>query len=292
MSVPRRNDVLRAEVSGVILTKDEEQYLPGALRSLSWCDEVLVVDSNSTDRTCDIAKEMGARVIVHPFSNHGEQYNVGIDNAQSEWIFLLDADERVTGALAAEVRTELQQPRADVYYVPRRNYFFGRWIRFGGLYPDASIRLLRQGAARYEIRQTHPRIVTTRPTGRFRAPMTHLAYRGVDEYIDKLNRYTSWHAIARLSEMQSHRSWLEIVRSPVPPWHKLRDVTELWPGRPALRFILTYFLRLGLLDGRPGFRLAVLAAVHEYLTSLKLEELEARLPSLGPDQAEIADEKA
>ncbi len=136
-------------VSAVVITKDEERNIAACLESLKWSDEIIVVDACSTDRTVDIAKGFTDRVYVRPWPGYGPQKNFAIDQAHATWILVLDADERVTDELQDEIRQVLQagpSPELAGFEVPRRNYFYGQWIRGGGIYPDYQLRLFRRSA--------------------------------------------------------------------------------------------------------------------------------------------------
>ena len=138
-------------ISAVVLTGNVERHLAACLRCLSWADEVMVLDGGSRDRTVAIAEAAGARVERRPFDDFAHQRQAALDRARGDWVLFVDDDERVSAGLAAEVRAAAASGRAEAYWVPRRNYIWGRWIRGGGWFPDAQLRLLRRDRARYDL---------------------------------------------------------------------------------------------------------------------------------------------
>ncbi len=178
-----------------ILTQNEQEMLPRALASAAFADEVLVIDGGSSDGTVSIAQAAGARVVERPFDDFARQRNVALDEASGGWILFLDADERITRELADEVREVISRAdAADAYAVPRRNMALGRWLDWhpGGA-PDAPVRLVRRGAARWSG-QVHEQLEGATRTGRLSATMVHLTHRSVGELMDKINRYSEHEA--------------------------------------------------------------------------------------------------
>ena len=141
----------QSSLAAVVLTKNEERHIGACLDTLAWCDRRVVFDSFSTDRTCEIARERGAEVIQHPFSDYAAQRNAALDAVEADWVFFVDADERVTPELGNEIRSIVAGAGGDIagWYVPRDNYLFGRLTRGAGYWPDHQMRLLRRGYARY-----------------------------------------------------------------------------------------------------------------------------------------------
>ncbi|MGQ9585104.1 MAG: glycosyltransferase family 2 protein [Anaerolineae bacterium] len=174
----------------VVLTKDEERHLPDCLDSLSWADEVLVFDSLSQDRTVEIAREKGARVLQHAFVNYAQQRQAALEAAGGDWVFFVDADERATPELAAEVREVIQQESPVGWWVPRRNIIVGRWIRHAGWYPDPQLRLMRPSRARYDLtREVHELVLLEGEVGTLRAELIHYNYDTWGEFLRKQARY-------------------------------------------------------------------------------------------------------
>jgi glycosyltransferase involved in cell wall biosynthesis len=237
--------------SVAIIAFNEERNLAACLRSVAWADEIVVVDNGSTDRTRDIARAAGAVVIEVPdWPGFGAQKNRAIDACTGEWILALDADERVEEPLRAEIERVLGRADFDVYALPRRSTYCGRYIRHGGWWPDYVTRLFRRGSARYSDDRVHERLVTERPVGRLNAPLTHFSFRSMDQVIEKMNRYSS----------ESARMLAE--RGKVPGLS-----TAIGHGIAA--FVRTYVFKLGFLDGRYGFLLAVSNAEGSYYRYVK-----------------------
>jgi len=217
-------------VGAYLIVRDEEAQLPDALASLAWADEILVVDSESTDRTVEVARAHGARVLVRTFTDFADQRNFAIDQLDTDWVFGLDADEKVPPGLQAEVAVAVAAPDGPAAYdVPRRNFLGQRWLRYGGLYPDAQTRLFRRGCGRY-VGAVHERFVTGSPTGRLTAPLDHRTYKDVADLHAKVARY-----------------------APLEGRHLRRD-EPLWKlaARVPWRFVRVYLLQQGFRDGRLG----------------------------------------
>ena len=183
------------KLSAVILTKNEESNIAECIESLRWADEVVVFDSGSTDRTVEIARRLGATVIQHPFRDFAAQRNAALELVDSDWIFFVDADERATPKLAAEVRRAIQDPSRVGWWVPRHNYIFGRLTLHAGWYPDYQLRLLRRGRARYDPRRkVHELVMLDGEDGRLQNPLIHYNYDNLAQFIERQNRYVRYEA--------------------------------------------------------------------------------------------------
>jgi len=278
-------------VSVVIPVLNEEKNLPDCLASVAWSDEVFVVDSQSTDRTCRIAEEHGANVVQFRFQPGGpRKKNWSLDNLplRNEWVLLLDADERITPELQAEIaETFAARPKHDGYYLNRKQIFLGRWLRHGGNYPSWNLRLLRRGAGRYEQLDTeelasagdvevHEHVVLEGSAGYLKEPMLHLDFKDLYHFIDRHNRYSTWDARMRRNLLDGNPLSQSIpARLFGTPVERKRFLKRLWvrlPFRPLLRFLYMYVLRLGFLDGRAGFIYAVFKGVQEFHISAKIHE--------------------
>ena len=178
----------------VILTKNEARNVVDCIESVSWCDEVVVYDSFSTDETVALAKGAGARVLQNPFQNFAEQHNDSLDAVEGDWIFSVDADERATPALAAEVQEVTGGGREEVaWWLPRHNYIFGRLILGAGWYPDYQMRLVRRGRARWE-RPVHEVAVVDGPEGYLENPLIHYNYDDLADFVARQEKYADYDA--------------------------------------------------------------------------------------------------
>ncbi|NLE75381.1 MAG: glycosyltransferase family 2 protein [Chloroflexi bacterium] len=236
----------------MVLTKDEERHLPDCLKSLAWADEVLVFDSFSGDRTVEIARQMGARVAQRRFVDYPRQRQAALEAAGGDWVFFVDADERVTPELAAEIGEVILQPTPVGWWVPRRNIIVGRWIRHTGWYPDYQLRLMRPNRARYDLsRQVHELVVLEGEEGHLRSEMVHYNYDTWGEFVRKQSRYARFDA---------RILWREGVRP--RPW---KFVTQ-----PLREFRRRYLTLQGYRDGLHGLLLSLLMAYYQVLVYTQL----------------------
>jgi glycosyltransferase involved in cell wall biosynthesis len=237
-------------LSVVLITLNEEANLPDTLQSVlslvrDGHGEIIVVDSGSTDRTIEIAESFGAKVFTEPWKGFAGQKNSAIDKAACDWILQLDADEALEPELVQEIQSALKvDSTSKGFWVPRKNFFLGRWIKHGGFYPDPKLRLIRRGAGRFEEYGAHPTIKVNGPTGRFKSAMIHNAYPTLRGYIDHMNSYSSMGATVAIEKGRSGFSLANIV------------------FRPLLTFVYNYFIRLGFLDGREGLLLHLYHSVY------------------------------
>ena len=235
--------LLPVTLSVVLITQDEEGNLPRTLESVmplvrDGRGEIIVVDSGSTDRTVEIARSYGAKVFSEPWKGFAAQKNSAIGKADSDWVLQLDADEPLEPELAAEIEAALlSDPKVVGFWIPRKNFFLGRWLRHGGFYPDPKLRLIRRGAGKFEEYGAHPTIKVEGPTGRLKYAMIHNAYPTLRGYISHMNSYSSSGAEIALAKGQSSFRVSKIV---IRPW---------------LTFLYNYFIRLGFLDGQEGLLL-------------------------------------
>jgi len=247
-------------LSVAIVAMNEEADIGRTLESVRWADEIVLVDSGSTDRTCEIARQYGARVIVEPWRGHVRQKNHAIELCTQAWVLSLDADEEVSPGLVAEIRAVVADPGAlNGYWMPRKNLFLGRWVRYGGFYPDPKLRLFRRGQGFVTGADPHDRIElkggSSERTGRFENPMVHYAYPTLFYYLERMNRYSSLGAKDALAK--GHRGF------------SISDIVF----RPLATFIYNYFFRLGFLDGREGLLLHLYHAVYVWNKYAKAWEL-------------------
>jgi glycosyltransferase involved in cell wall biosynthesis len=220
-------------ISVAITAMDEEANIGRTLASVAWADEIVLVDSGSKDRTCEIAREHGARIVVEPWRGYVAQKQFAIDLCTKDWILLLDADEEVSPGLAEEIHAAIADPNAaNGYKLPRKNLFLGRWIKHGGFYPD-----------RCELKTGLPE-EAAQSTRQFKNALIHYTYPNLTLYIAHMNRYSSLGA--QLAVSKGHRSF------------SFANVVL----RPLATFIYNYFIRLGFLDGREGLLLHLYHAVY------------------------------
>lgn len=235
-------------LSVAIITHNEEANLARTLASVSWADEIIVVDSGSTDRTAEIARGFNARVIEHLWTGFAAQKNFALSQCTGEWVLSLDADEELSTELQFQMQSMLMsKPTADAYFLKRRNLFLGRWIKYGGFYPDPKLRLFRRTAAnfvrtpQFEERPVHETIVFDGISATLDYDLIHHAYPTLTNYIEHMDRYSSLGADLLVSRGRTSRSALNFA-------------FNVWLV-PQLTFIWNYFFRLGFLDGREGLLL-------------------------------------
>jgi len=280
----------RSPLTVIILTFNEEENLDAALESVTgWASQVFVVDSFSTDRTVDIALARrcdGVQVIQHAFENYGAQWNFALTNLpiNQPWILKLDADERATPEFRSEVDSKLCAPNTEEssFTVHWRLIFMGRWLKWGGLYPNGNTRLWRAGAARFERRDVNEHAVVEGKRGEIKAPIDHWDLKDLGHWLDRHNRYS---ALEARSILQAN-----VIGETQPRFFGRPDERRMWlrrlyyalPGRSVLYFLYRYVLRLGFLDGKAGFRYICLHAFFLYWIDLKREEskLLGRSPSV------------
>lgn len=228
-----------ARISAYIIAYNEAQKIEPALRSIAWADEIVVADSYSTDETVAICQRYGARVIQVPFTGFGKLRNAALDALTGDWVFSLDADERCTEAAAAEIRATVQQPdAADAYWVPRRNFVFGRWMRHSGYAPDyRQPQLFRRSKLRYTEDAVHESFVLDGRCAYLREPIAQIPFRDLAQMLHKMQRY---------STLGTER----LRARGAPPSMAL----ALAHGLAA--FLRHYVLQLGFLDGWAGFIIA------------------------------------
>ncbi len=242
-------------LSVTIIALNQEANIGPCLASVGFADEIVVVDTGSTDRTVELARTYGARVLAAAWQGFARTKNFALDQAQGDWIFSLDTDERVPAALQAEI---LAVVRADGplegYRVPRKNYFGGRWIRRLGWYPDYTLRLFRREQGRFRDREVHEEVEVAGPVGTLRTPLDHYSYKNLTEYAARQDRYAL--LAAREMRQQGRRPW---------------------PGelawRPFFTFLNLYFLKQGVWEGLLGLKLALQGSRYNFLKYHYLREL-------------------
>jgi glycosyltransferase involved in cell wall biosynthesis len=269
-------------VSVLIPTFNEARNILGCLQSVSWADEIVVVDSCSTDATPALASRFGARVVDFQWNGRSpKKKNWALENIawRNEWVLVVDADERITTPLAYEIESVVTCSSLRGYYLNRRFMFMGRWIRHCGYYPSWNLRLFRHANGRYEHlvdhdtqsgdNEVHEHVILDGATGFLRHDMLHLAYPDIFTWVEKHNRYSNWEAHVEAFGTRRLRHGQAAVSRKRP----LRESSRQLPFRPALRFAYHYFLRCGFLDGYEGYVLCRLLGMYEMLAVFKSQEL-------------------
>jgi glycosyltransferase involved in cell wall biosynthesis len=267
-------------VSALILTLNEQINVEECLQSLSWCDDIVVLDSHSTDRTQALAAERGAQVITRAFDDWSAHQNWAVRNLpfRHPWVLYLDADERCPADLRDEV---LERARADApeaaFRMRRKDFFMGRWLKHAQLYPSWFVRLFRPQHIRYE-RLVNPVAVVDGLIGQLRGHIVHYPFsHGVSHWIARHNRYSDLEAL-EATKLRNGTPVAASVWSADPNVRRraLKDIFFRLPARPAVKFAYFYLWRRGFLDGRAGLTYASLQAMYEYMIGCKQAEIERR----------------
>ena len=241
-------------LSVAIITLNEERNLPDCLRRLSFADEIVVVDSGSTDRTRELAEAAGARVIVHPFAGHIEQKNYALAQCRHEWVLSLDADERLSPELQAAVRAA-PADGADGYLMNRRSFYLGDWFTRGGWYPDRRLRLFRRTKASWRGENPHDHAWVDGPVRRLRGDILHYVYDDLAHHLRVINSFSAITAEAKAGRGRRGRPGAML-------WH------------PLAKFLKVYFVQRACLSGWRGFVMAVMGSFSVFMKYAKLWERE------------------
>lgn len=248
------------KLSVVILARNEEKNLERAIRSVPFASEVIVVDDASQDKTGSVAKKHRARVFRKALNtDFGAQRNFALEKASSDWVLYLDADEEVSDALSHEIQKILLRPGRDSYFIRRRDFFWGKWLRYGEVreaYNRGFIRLVKKGSGVFRG-SVHEEFIAEREAGSLSGFINHYPHPAVSDFIRRVNLYSSWRA-------------QELKKS-----GKKTNIPEI-VFLPFMKFVYTYFILLGFLDGPPGFVYSFIMSFHSFLTRAKL--LEPRAP--------------
>lgn len=246
----------RAKLSVCIIAANEADRIGLCLESTRWADEIVVVDSGSQDDTPEIARRAGARVVFNPWPGYVAQKNVALGHATGEWVLCLDADERATPELHAEIEEVLAAPpdAIDGYWIRRRTRYLGRWILHGGWYPDAKVRLVRRRAARWGGVDPHDKLLVEGSTANLRGEIHHETYRSFSHQLAIIDRFSS------IPEQRRGRAFR-------PPW-----LVPAMALHPIVKFVECYVWKRGFLDGLPGFIIAVASAFYVFAKYVKAWE--------------------
>jgi glycosyltransferase involved in cell wall biosynthesis len=267
-------------VSVFILTLNEESNIGECIDSLCWSDDIVVLDSGSTDATCSIAQSRGARIVTRPFDNWSAHQNWAVTHIEFRhpWVLYLDADERCSPELRDEVLVRAQAAAPEsAFRLRRKDYFMGRWLKHAQLYPTWLVRLFRPTRIRYE-RLVNPVAVVDGPIGKLLGHIIHYPFsHGVSHWIARHNRYSDMEALEAAKLRDGNGSSASLWASdPNERRRALKDVFFRLPARPVLKFLYYYGWRRGFLDGRAGLSYASLQAIYEYMIECKARELERR----------------
>jgi glycosyltransferase involved in cell wall biosynthesis len=246
------------KVSVTVITLNEAEHIGAAIDSAAWADEIVVVDSGSTDGTADIARAKGVTVLSREWSGYVDQKNFAAARVSNDWIFSLDADERIPPALRAEIRALLSsEPSKRGYRVPRVTFHLGRWIRTTDFYPDFQTRLYDRRAARWRGKYVHESVSVDGPVGRLRHDLEHYSFRDLRDQLDRVNHYTTL-AARQMREAGRRAGPLDLL------------------VHPPAAFLRNYVLRRGILDGTTGLTISLVNAYSVFLKFAKLWELQRK----------------
>lgn len=247
---------MRDQISACVISGNEEYKIRRCLQSLTWCDEIILLDSYSTDRTIEIAREFTDRVYQHEWLGYVGQRNLVREYARHPWILFMDSDEEMSPALRDEILAEFNRGTGRYlgFEFPRQVYYLGRWVRHGEWYPDVKLRLFKKDFGRTEGQEPHDRVVVRGPVKRLKAPIWHYTYDDLADQMRTVNRFST--ITAQQRHLKGHGA-------------RIVDITL----RPLLRFFRGYVIQRGFLDGRHGLVIALVAAFGVFLKYAKQWEL-------------------
>jgi glycosyltransferase involved in cell wall biosynthesis len=268
-------------VSVLILTLNEELNIAACIDSCAWADDVVVFDSNSADRTLEIASAKGARVIQRPFDNYAAQRNAALTTVdyKNSWVLMVDADERVPPDLAAEIAASLASvdPNVAMFRMRRKDFFLGKWLKRSSGYPTWFGRLVRTGRVRVE-RECNEEYIADGRTEHLQAHLEHFPFnKGITFWLERHNRYSSMEAaITSGSRGEPIAAATLFSSDPIARRRTLKQIAYRMPLRPLIVFVYLYVLRLGFLDGRAGLYFSAMRATYEMFIDLKALEIKRR----------------
>ncbi len=243
------------KISIVIITHNEAKNIVECLESVKWADEIVVLDSFSDDETVEICRRYTDKVFQSKFSNFSLQKNMVLDRANNEWVLSLDADERVSPQLREKIVSIVRENSLENagYFIPRRNYFFGRWVRHCGLYPDYVLRLFRKSKGRFKDEFVHESVALDGRAGYMDEPLEHFTYRDIDGFIERIKHYTTL-SVKQMQRDKRKSRWFNLIVNPFAAFTKM------------------YFIKKGFLDGSLGFVVCVLYSYYAFMKYAKLWE--------------------
>ena len=242
------------KISAIIPTFNEEEQISEAIKSVSWADEIIVVDSYSTDKTIEIAKKLDVKIIQREYQYSASQKNWAIPKAKYNWIFLLDADERVSNSLKEEILNwKKTNPNYQSYWIYRTNHFMGKKIKYSGWQGDKVIRLFHRDC-RYEDKKVHAEIEIYSKVGKLKSPILHYTFRSMSHYLLKWDQYSSWSAKDHFKNVNNPNYFHFFIK-------------------PTFRFLRDFIFRGGILDGKTGYIICKLSSMGVFMRYVKLKEL-------------------
>jgi glycosyltransferase involved in cell wall biosynthesis len=243
-------------ISVIIITLNEAENIRACLESVAWADEVIVVDSGSSDATQEICREYNVRVLINKeWQGYGYQKNLALQQAAGDWVLSLDADERVSAELQRQLKLVVAAPQADAYALPRQAYFLGTMMRHGGWWPDYVVRLFRRGAGQFSNVLVHETVLVQGPVQKLSEPIIHYSYVSFEQLLEKINKYSS----AGAAQAHAHNRQSSLMKA---------------IGKSMWTFFRAYCLRAGFLDGQAGLIAAIGKAEETYYRYLKLSFLQ------------------
>ncbi len=250
-------------LSVVVIAKNEEANIKDCLESVKWADEIIVVDDNSTDKTVEIARNYTDRIFQKKMDIEGRHRNWAYRQARNSWVLSLDADERVTPELKDEIIKAIDKPgEFRGFSIPRRNYIGSYWVRFGGWYPSAQLKLFKREDFRWEEAEVHPRAFLSGPIGMLKKDIIHYSYENFKDFLNKTNNQTTLEAI----------KWHKLsLNNPKKARYKMNLIHALW--RILDRFIRAFFIKKGYRDGFTGFMVSIFGGLYQLLSYAKYREL-------------------
>ena len=243
------------KITAFVITHNEEKNIEGCLGSISWSDEIVIVDSMSTDRTLDIAKKYTKNIYQKEFTNFSEMKNFALSKATNHWVLSLDADERMSVEIKEEIQSMiLHNPQYSAYTIPRRNYIGTYWVKGGGWYPSAQMKLFRKDKFRFEEVEVHPRAFLDGSCGHLKGDMIHYSYKGYEDFLNKINKQTTLEA----------KKWVRTGR-------KMSLGVALW--RAIDRFFRRFIGKKGWKDGFIGFMVAFFDTLYQIVSYAKYRQM-------------------
>ena len=243
------------KLSVTIITRNEEKNIARCLESVKWADEIIVLDTNSTDRTVEICRQFTDQVFCVDWHGYGKQKNLCADRTRNNWVLNIDADEEVSPEGAEEIKAVLRGgPKHPVYRFPRKNFFAQRWVRYGGWYPDRISRLYDKTQVRFLESQVHEKLIPDKNAGSLQIPIQHYSFSGMEDYIDRQNRYSTLYAREKVNA-GFRANWSHLAL------------------RPLAAFFKNYLIRQGFRDGFLGLFLAFSSAFYTFLKYAKTKNI-------------------